>query len=66
MVGGPHDRFHLLVERLLDDARLRAAYNRLKQKWNGKTMREYRAAKSDFVSKALGSRASKARSVAEP
>jgi GrpB-like predicted nucleotidyltransferase (UPF0157 family) len=66
VVGGPHDRFHLFVERLRDDARLRAAYNRLKQKCNGKTMRDYCTAKSDFVAKALGSRATGARAVVEP
>ena len=66
VVGGPHDLFHLFVERLRDDPRLRTAYNRLKGKWNGKTMRDYRAAKSDFVAKALGCRKTGARSRAKP
>jgi len=55
--GGPYDDFELFLEVLRADPVERAAYNELKRAWHGRPIDEYRAAKSEFISRALAKRA---------
>ena len=51
--GGPHDSFLDFLARLRASASLRAAYNQLKQSFDGRDMDEYREAKGAFIHKVL-------------
>jgi GrpB-like predicted nucleotidyltransferase (UPF0157 family) len=51
VAGTEFDTFSYWVEQLTSDRKLRAAYNDLKARYNGKDMNEYREAKSEFIAK---------------
>lgn len=51
--GGADDYFHLFADALRRSAELVAAYNALKQQFDGKPMDAYRSAKSAFVEDVL-------------
>ena len=51
--GSEHDNFHQFTQRLRQSGTLLAAYNALKRAYIGADMETYRAAKADFISRAL-------------
>jgi len=51
--GGRYDTFETFLEILNSSAEVREHYNRLKYAYDGKSMQEYREAKSAFIEKAL-------------
>ena len=51
--GGRHDVFERFLKLLRADPELRRAYNDLKLNWNLRSMNDYRAAKGEFIEKAL-------------
>ena len=57
--NGRHDVFEDFVVLLRSDPELRRAYNELKVAWNRRPMEEYRAAKNDFIAKALAGKKAK-------
>lgn len=55
-IGGAFDFFHLFSDALRDAPELVEAYNRLKRRYNGLPMEDYRKAKSAFVKAVLANR----------
>jgi GrpB-like predicted nucleotidyltransferase (UPF0157 family) len=51
--GSKHDNFHQFTERLRQSGKLLAAYNALKRDYAGADMETYRAAKAEFIARAL-------------
>jgi len=51
--GSPHDVFDPFLDALRTNSQLRQDYNALKRQWNGRSMAEYRAAKAEFIGRAL-------------
>jgi GrpB-like predicted nucleotidyltransferase (UPF0157 family) len=51
--GSEHDNFHSFTDRLTQSEKLLAAYNALKRDYAGADMDTYRAAKGQFISRAL-------------
>jgi GrpB-like predicted nucleotidyltransferase (UPF0157 family) len=52
-IGGEFDSFHHFVEALLASPQLVAAYNAMKNEWNGAAMQDYRKAKDEFIAEVL-------------
>lgn len=48
--AGPHDVFDAFAEVLRENPEVRQAYNALKRQWDGRSMDDYRQAKSAFIS----------------
>jgi GrpB-like predicted nucleotidyltransferase (UPF0157 family) len=55
-VGGTHDDFHRFKALLLADSNLVQQYNTLKLRHRGRSMADYREAKSRFISEALAAK----------
>jgi GrpB-like predicted nucleotidyltransferase (UPF0157 family) len=55
--GGPHDTFDAFLEALRVEPTVADGYNRLKLRWHGRPMHEYREAKSAFICAAISRRA---------
>ena len=51
--GGQYDVFEAFLGLLGSDESLRRRYNDLKSQWNGRPMRDYRAAKDAFIESVL-------------
>jgi GrpB-like predicted nucleotidyltransferase (UPF0157 family) len=51
--GCRYDRFLLFIEALRDNPERIEAYNALKRRWHGQSMREYRVEKSAFIESVL-------------
>ncbi|MFC4348935.1 GrpB family protein [Kordiimonas lipolytica] len=51
--GGQYDVFLPFLDALTSDAVLLEAYNQLKRDWHGKSMQDYRTAKSTFIEAVL-------------
>ena len=55
VMGSRYDRFLPFLEALRSDPKLLKRYNRLKLRWNGRPMIEYRKAKARFIEAVLSS-----------